>query len=263
MELETNLDNPDHRVANFITRINEAIDTVFESAAGIETDAMDRTKSTAQDIKAINAEYFDTIDLNLIDFVKVPSLITTLGTALALIAKNDLASAKKLLLVAVSFIADNVDGPLARWLDQESDAGALLDAGADKLKVIMVGTAAWQQDAAPKSLLAAVGTIEASHVGLTIAAKLQHKQASFRPPKTAKYAMFARNTAVGMFMISKSMTDTDPESKLGKRLHVAAIGFTAISACLEIPVLTTYANRTRKNGVAEATVMTPSDGDNS
>lgn len=251
MEMESGHNKAHQYVFDIPEQINDAATRASESISDIETDFVNRTRNTAQDIKELNAEYFKNIDLNLVDLAKIPSLITMLGVVLTLIAKDDLSSAKKLLLLAGSFLADNVDGLAASLLNQESDAGALLDAGADKFKILMVGTEAWKQGVVPKPLLGAIGAIETSHIALTAAAKLQHKKASFRPPKTAKYAMFARNTAVGTFMISKLISDTNPESKLGKRLHTAALGITAISACLEVPVLKTYINRTRPNGVAD------------
>ena len=247
MEVEPRSSESKRRFNEVSTRISTATDRATSTVHEIDA----KTRNAAHDMNDLKQEYFEAIDFNAIDLLKVPSAITLLGIALTALAAKDLNSAKGLVLLALGFICDNADGLAAKIFDQESDAGALFDVIADKLKILITLLAAWTQDAVPKPALTAIGVIESSHVALTAVTKWRHKTASIRPPKTAKIAMASRNAAVGAHLISNYLLEKNPDSKTGKYIRYAKIGLTALSIGLEIPTLRTYINRTRIDGIVD------------
>lgn len=247
MEVNPQLDVPKRRLGEVSDRISGVADRATNTVHDV--DAM--TRNAAHDMNDLKKEYFNKIDFQAIDLIKIPSAITLLGIALTALAAKDLKSSKGLILLALGFICDNADGLAAKLFNQESDAGALFDVVADKIKILITLLAAWHQDAVPKSALTTIGIVESSHVALTGVTKWRHKTASIRPPKTAKAAMASRNSAVAAHLVSNYLLENHPESKTGKYLKYAKFGLTAMSAALEIPTIHTYLNRTRADGIAD------------
>lgn len=123
------------------------------------------------------------------DLFQLPTGVSLSGLALVNYGCKNIDTIKGVNCVAVGRGFDLLDGTLARTLEQESDAGALVDATCDKLGMALIAYTALKHKAIPKSAVAAMLAGNLTSAGLTAVAAYRHPQDSYRPTRTGKYGM--------------------------------------------------------------------------
>ncbi len=161
-------------------------------------------------------------DFHWHDIPTPATAISLAGIALVIDGCRDLSKIDNIHKIGLGRGFDLLDGGVARWLNQSSDAGALVDAGADKYEMFHIGRAAWQQDAMPKPFIAYVGATNGLHFGLTAAAAYTHPDRSYRPPRAGKHAMFGNNLAGGAYLYANAFEQEQPERGLHRPLRTMA-----------------------------------------
>lgn len=104
-------------------------------------------------------------------------------------------------VAAASYGADIVDGKIARATGTESDLGEFIDAGGDKIKLALASLKAWQNNLAPKPLLAAIAIQNATNVLITGVDRNENDQPVIHPSKLGKRAMFFQQSGIGIHII--------------------------------------------------------------
>ncbi len=113
--------------------------------------------------------------------------------------------AAALWIFAIAVATDVIDGFLARWLDQRSSLGALLDPIADKLLVfvaLIVGTL--RREIPPWLTVVIVGRDAVLAVGaLLFSTRWRHRHGpdAWRPTRLGKYAMALQSATIGLVII--------------------------------------------------------------
>lgn len=198
----------------------------------------------------LNPRHYETFaerDFNFRDLATPATAVSLAGLALVLDGCRDLSKIENVTKIGIGRGFDLVDGAVARAMNQSSDAGALVDAGVDKLGMFWIGRAAWKQRAMPRWFITSDAAIEVSHFGLTAAAAYRHPSESFRPPQAAKHAMLYRNLAGGAYLYANAYEHERPELAYHTNLRRAGRAAAAISLGYETPALREYANRVFKN----------------
>jgi cardiolipin synthase (CMP-forming) len=116
---------------------------------------------------------------------------------------------RALWIFAIAAATDVIDGFLARWLNQASALGALLDPIADKLLVfvaLVVGTA---RGDVPLWLAAVIiGRDAIMAVGVVLLGtrwRDRHGPSSWRPTRVGKYAMFMQSLTIALVIVDSAV----------------------------------------------------------
>ena len=175
-------------------------------------------------------ESFAERNVDLHDLPTVANAISLAGLALVVDGCKNIGTINGVNKIAVGRGLDLFDGSVARWRDQCSDMGALVDVTFDKLGMLAIATAAWIEDALPKSYISYLFAKNSAHAALTTAAGYMHPTESFRPPRAGKHAMFLDNLAGGALLYANAFENERPEEghhtklrTVGRRLIVASM----------------------------------------
>lgn len=116
---------------------------------------------------------------------------------------------RALWVFAVAAATDILDGFLARWLNQKSALGALLDPMADKLLVfvaLIVGLLLGQVPVWLAAVIIARDTLLAiGAVAFSTRWKRLHGPAQWRPTRIGKYAMFMQTVSIVSLIIDSTL----------------------------------------------------------
>lgn len=163
----------------------------------------------------------------------LPNAMTTLGGVLTWRGAERIDQPSGLAQIIVGRTIDTLDGVVARQTRQESELGATLDAGVDKIVVSKIIYELWRQNAAPRPVLGAIAVFNAVNTCATAAAEYPQPNPNLRPVKTGKLAMAIENAALFAYtaahVAEKSGRDT-----LSK--HLRALGHAATAAALPFAV---------------------------
>ena len=160
----------------------------------------------------------------------LPSALSLTGAALAIDGARRLDSPLGLLEVAAGRSLDLADGAVARALDQTSEAGAAIDAVADKAAGLALLVGEWRRDIAPRTALAAIAIQNAANGVATYVAQRRHPEAELRPSRDGKHAMFAQNIALGAYAAGNLLQQSRPRPArllrgLGHLATVVGVGY--------------------------------------
>lgn len=192
-------------------------------------------------------EKFAELELSARDLLTPATAVSVAGLALVLDGIRDLSKVSSIHKIGVGRGFDILDGSIARYMNQSSDAGAALDVVLDKYEMWRIGKAAWQQDALPKLFIGYTVAKNGLHAGLTIGAAVQHPHESFRPPRSGKFAMFGDNLAGGLFLYANAYENERPDTDRHQALRRAGKGVLLASVVTELPAALTYVQRLNKN----------------
>jgi len=161
--------------------------------------------------------------------------------------------ATALWVFAIAGVTDLVDGFLARYLDQRTRLGALLDPAADKLMLLVAFLVAASVGAVPWWLAALViGRDVVLSTGAAIFGFLlrgRHDPAEWRPSRIGKYSTFFQLAAIGLALITRAAHSTALVPWVAA-LVLAATALTALSGVQYVGralVATARSSRRRKN----------------
>jgi phosphatidylglycerophosphate synthase len=167
-----------------------------------------------------------------LDFRKLsPAATAVSATGLGLVLKGamEIETIKGVIEVFVGRGLDGLDGGIARALKQESDAGALVDAGFDKVGIGAISIAAWLKEAIPKSIIAGVTVKHLASAALAFAHGHNHPNESFRPTKWGKASMGADTLTYAAYLAENALIHEKPE-RTAERKIVHIVGKLAVSA---------------------------------
>ena len=112
---------------------------------------------------------------------------------------------RALWIFAIAVATDLIDGFLARWLDQRSRLGALLDPIADKVLVLVALVIGMMVRRIPVWLAAVIlGRDALLAVGTLLFStrwRGRHGPASWRPTRIGKYAMALQSVTIGLVIV--------------------------------------------------------------
>ena len=154
--------------------------------------------------------------LNLANLLTFLRLLALPFFVLAL-ANGRLALAFGLFIAAT--VTDFFDGLIARWLDQTSPLGALLDPAADKLLMtagfVMLADTTLLADVAlsariPLWLTVLVIFRDVMIVGLALALYLSYGVRRFAPSSWSKWAVFFEMVTLGSFLLANALEGEPP-----------------------------------------------------
>ena len=116
-------------------------------------------------------------------------------------------------LFVAAAVTDVLDGFFARWLNQKSRLGALLDPIADKLLVLVALLIGILRGEVPIWLAAVIiGRDAIMAVGVTLLGtrwKEQHGPAHWRPTRIGKYAMFLQSVTIALLIVDSAVAVAD------------------------------------------------------
>lgn len=197
------------------------------------------------DLDLRNYQEFARRDINLGDLPTAANAISVAGLALVVDGCKNLGKVSSINKIAVGRGLDLFDGSVARFMDQTSDMGAMVDVTCDKLGMAAIAKAAWQQDALPKWFISYIYAKNLTHAGLTLAAGFKHPDSSFRPPAAGKHAMMADNLAGGALLYAHAYATEFPESGHHDNLRRAGLIVAGASLIPETIALKKYIKRLR------------------
>ena len=171
------------------------------------------------------------------DLLTVPSLVSMSGLALVIHGSRHIETLQGVNEIAAGRGFDLLDGFVARALDQESDMGSLVDAGADKLAMGVISAAAWRTRVVPRHILATTIASNATNALLTTAAARNHPDARLRPSLAGKHSMALFNGSIISHAYASALEREhadirlhDPLRRLGNMTFYAATASAAFAA---------------------------------
>ena len=187
------------------------------------------------------------LELHGRDLLTAATAVSLAGLALVTDGCKDLSKINNVHKIGIGRGFDLIDGPMARAMNQASDAGAATDATIDKLEMFLIGKAAWQQNALPKSFITYVGVKNMLHVGLAAGAAYQHPKESFEPPRSGKLSMFGDNIAGGALLYANAYEHERPDLEYHQPLRRIGRDALVASGFTEAVALKTYVRRLNKD----------------
>ena len=177
-----------------------------------------------------------------VDFKKLsPAATAVSATGLGLVVKGatEINTLKGVLEVFAGRAADGFDGSVARALDQESDAGAIVDASFDKAGIGVISVAAWLNEAIPKPVIAGVVTKHLASAALTFIHDHNHPNESFRPTKWGKASIGADSLAYAAYLAENALRNEKPERITEQKIaHI--VGGLAVGAAIVTGSISIY-----------------------
>ncbi len=158
------------------------------------------------------------------DIFTVPNAMSATGAYLTWKGAEQLDTPQGLAKVIVGRSIDAVDGTVARKLGQESNFGATVDAGLDKLVTTKLLWELWKSNAAPKAVLGTIATLSAVNAASTAHVMLTRPGEPIRPTLSGKVAMAGETVALFAHSAAHTAEHTNHPnaSKWLKRLGNAA-----------------------------------------
>lgn len=176
-------------------------------------------------------------DLTLANAFTVLRLVLIPVFGRAWLAGDDLLA---LWVFAVAAITDVIDGFLARYLDQESRLGALLDPLADKLLMLVAWLVGVTVGVVPLWAVACVVgrdvMIALGALGLVLAGRGRRGPGAWQPTRLGKYAMFLQSVAIAAAIVDAAL------APVGLRPYVEAVML--LAALFAVVAFAQYAART-------------------
>lgn len=178
------------------------------------------------------------------DLLTLASAITTLSGGLAVYGATHLDTLKGLLAFTAARGGDKLDGLAAKWLNQESDAGAIYDTVVDKAGIGLAAASCWQKEIIPRPAIAAIGIRSLTSVALTGIMAHNHPDESFRPTYAGKVAMGAESATFIAYAGARLLETHTPElitqQKIARGVGHAALATTIATGAI---ALAQYAKR--------------------
>lgn len=163
----------------------------------------------------------------------LPNAMTVLGGFLTWQGANNINHPSGVAQIIIGRTIDTLDGVVARSTGQESELGALLDAGMDKLVTSKIMYELLQHRAAPKCVLGTIATFNTINAGATALTEYQQPDTNLRPVKTGKFAMAAENIALFAYTASH-VAEKSGHDVASKRLRI--LGHVAAATALPLAI---------------------------
>lgn len=164
------------------------------------------------------------------DIITLPNLISTAGYALVQSGCQEITTPQGVAKIIAGRGFDIGDGLAARLTGQESDTGAAVDAGLDKLGMLRIITASWKEDATPRPILATIAASNIINGAASIIAKARHPETSYRTPLSGKLSMAFGNAALFLHL---SATAAERSPTMDRHAGwLRALGYVAFGASL-------------------------------
>lgn len=151
---------------------------------------------------------------------------------------NHLDSWKGIAIACSSFMADFVDGKIARATGTQSELGEAIDAGGDKVKLAYALYKMWQLELAPRPLLVAVAVQNGLNVGLTAIDRSANDKPVIHPSQFGKKAIFMEQWGLGLHVIGSELAKTN--EKRGKAVKTAGTVLTLAGVAVGVAATTGY-----------------------
>lgn len=134
-----------------------------------------------------------------------------------------------IIITAGSFLADMVDGPVARLTKTESPLGETVDAAGDKIKLAAALYRIWELDLAPKPLIVAIAAQNGINVALTTADRAINRKPVIHPSYFGKRAILLEQLGLGLHVIGSEVAKKNERrgaiiKKVGTLTSVAGLG---------------------------------------
>lgn len=175
----------------------------------------------------------------------LPNAMTAVGGVLTWRGAGKIDQPSGLVQIVIGRAIDALDGVVARKTGQESELGAALDAGVDKIVVSKIVYELLQHQAAPKCVLGAIATFNAINAGATALVEYQRPDTNLRPVKTGKLAMAAENVALFAYAASR-VAEKSGHDVASKRLRTLGHAAAATALPLAIHSSASYVKRAVK-----------------
>lgn len=153
------------------------------------------------------------------DIVTPANMIDAVAFGVGVYGIRNLDSWKGIGFACSGFMADFVDGKVARATGTQSELGEAIDAGGDKVKLAYALYKLWELDLAPKPLLIAVGLQNGINVALTAVDRSANKPPVLHPSGLGKKAIFIEQWGLGLHVIGTEVAKKN--EKRGKALRTA------------------------------------------
>lgn len=178
------------------------------------------------------------------DLLTLASAITTASGGLAIYGATHLDTFKGFAAFTAARFGDKLDGLAAKWLSQESDAGAIYDTVVDKVGIGLAAITCWQKEIIPRPAIAAIGARSVASVALTAIMAHNHPDESFRPTMAGKIAMGTESATFIAYAGAKLLEAHAPElitqQKIARGVGHAALATTIAAGAVS---LAQYAKR--------------------
>jgi phosphatidylglycerophosphate synthase len=138
-------------------------------------------------------------------------------------------------------IFDAFDGQLARRFGKETEFGAGLDAGLDKIRNTAIVVAEWRQDLAPKAALGLTAVSNLISASATTVAIKHSGGHNLAVAKEGKLGAAAQNFAAGAYPLSKMLERSHP--KAARTVRFLGHAATVAGAVLQTRAATHYIRR--------------------
>lgn len=130
---------------------------------------------------------------------------------------------------AASFLADLIDGPIARVTGTSSIVGEAADAVGDKIKLIYALHKIEEMELAPKLLLDAVKLQNLTNVGITVIDQVSnHGNPQIHASWVGKRAILAQQTGIGLHVIAARLEKDGSSRAEAVRKAGDTIGWTGV-----------------------------------
>lgn len=180
------------------------------------------------------------------DIPTVPNAMSLAGAIMSWMGAEKISAPKGLGLVIAGRAIDALDGPVARKLNQESNFGATVDAGLDKVATTKIIYELWRQDAAPKAVLGTIATLSAINLAATAHTMIAQPGKPIRPTAAGKMAMAGETVALFAYTAAHTAESTGhnrPASLLRKIGNATAM----ITLPLALRATSAYVDRARQS----------------
>lgn len=178
-------------------------------------------------------------DLDLNKLSPAATAVSATGLGLVISGVTEINTLKGVVKVGLGRGLDGIDGSVARALNQESDAGAIVDASFDKAEIGIVSVAAWLKEAIPKPVIAIVAAKNLASAALTIVHNHNHPDESFRPTKWGKASIGADSIAYAAHLMANALEHDKPERIVEQKIARTA-GNIAIAASVVTGAVSLY-----------------------
>lgn len=165
---------------------------------------------------------------SLHEIATVPNAISATGFGLVAKGCFEENPVKATAYIAAGRALDLVDGIAARTLHQETEFGAKLDAGLDKLGMAAIISSALYYGRMPKAAAAAVIAHNTLNAGASIVNELRHPDKPGRPSRAGKVGLFIENVGVISYLASSAIESQHEDSKTAE---VLKLGGHALTSC--------------------------------
>lgn len=179
------------------------------------------------------------------DILTIPNAMSALGATMAWRGAENIETPRGLLQTIAGRVMDALDGPVARATGQESNFGATVDAGLDKVATAKIMYEMWRKNAAPSAVLGGIATLSAINTATTAYTMITRPGEPIRPTKTGKLAMAGETLALFAYTTAHTAEHSGHE-KASRTLR--RVGRAAFIATLPLAAHATrsYIERARK-----------------